>query len=142
MEKEESATASIGIKIHIRDLLFQLCETNEDIIKSMLFDGFIEDENGELNQIFHTIVHKRIHLDWMKLKDYLFQKFNQSDINLIDSVLLIPIKQIATTSRWGYEREGINSISRDLNFHLSLTDHMYKDIEHTEIVFILCQNSG
>ena len=138
MGKVESATASIGIKINMRDLLVQLCDSNQFIIKDMLMNGFIEDDDNDFNEEFRTIVDKKIHLDWVKLKDYLYSAFSKSVNNLLDAVLLFPMKCILTTERW--DREGMNGISRDLNFDLLLPN--ISDLEHTERVFILCQNSG
>ena len=50
-----------------------------------------------------------------------------------------------TSSRrlsWGYERSGTNSISRPLDFDLSVDIEKYKVLEKFEIAFILEQNSG
>jgi len=45
MGRDDSATAYIGIKISVYELVSQINESNFDLIKNMLFDGFIEDSN-------------------------------------------------------------------------------------------------
>lgn len=142
MGKSNSATASIGIKISIRDLLVQICDANITVVKYVLVNGMVEDENDELNEIFSIIVSENLELESMDLKDYLYNEFTQN--NLIDAVLLVHIKTILTTERWGYEREGINCSSRPLDFDLSvdLTQDSFHLLEHTELVFILDQCAG
>ena len=44
--------------------------------------------------------------------------------------------------RWGHDRYGSNCISRPMDFDLSVNIEKYKEIEKTEIVFILGQHSG
>ena len=46
MGRSEEATASIGIKILLSDLVEQLNETNMTLIREMLYNGRIEDNNG------------------------------------------------------------------------------------------------
>ena len=45
MGRDDLATAYIGIKISVSELVSQIDESNFDLIKNMLFDGFIEDSN-------------------------------------------------------------------------------------------------
>jgi hypothetical protein len=45
----ETATASIGIKILLSDLILQIKENNVTQIKEMLYYGFIEDDNDYFN---------------------------------------------------------------------------------------------
>ena len=52
------------------------------------------------------------------------------------------VKKILETDRWGYDRYGTNSNSRPIDFDLSVNIEKYKEIEKTELVFILCQSSG
>jgi hypothetical protein len=56
MGKCDGATASIGIKISLSDLVLQLNETNMDLIIEMLTNGFIEDDNEFLNEEFYGIL--------------------------------------------------------------------------------------
>ena len=43
--------------------------------------------------------------------------------------------------RWGYDRDGLNSISRPIDFDLSINTDKYNSIENTEIVLILRQSA-
>jgi len=56
MGKSETASASIGIKILLSDLLEQINETNFTLIKKMLYDGCIEDMNGYYNEAYKIIL--------------------------------------------------------------------------------------
>jgi hypothetical protein len=60
----------------------------------------------------------------------------------LDKPLLVPLEDILTMDRWGHERDGSNCISRPIDFDLSVNIEKYKDIEKTEIVFILGQHAG
>ena len=48
----DTASASIGIKILLSDLILQMNETNCELIKKMLYKGCIEDENDFFNEVF------------------------------------------------------------------------------------------
>ena len=61
---------------------------------------------------------------------------------LFDKYLLFPIKQILSTDRWGYDRNGTNGSARPIDFDLSLDIEKYKEIKKFKIVFILTQSSG
>ena len=52
MGKSETASASIGIKILLSDLILQINKTNFGLIKKMLYDGFIEDSNDYYNEVY------------------------------------------------------------------------------------------
>ena len=45
MGRCDTATASLGIRILLSDLIEQIDENNFDLIKKMLNDGIIEDSN-------------------------------------------------------------------------------------------------
>jgi hypothetical protein len=144
MGKCESATASIGIKVLLSDLILQINETNFTLIKEMLDNGFIEDENDYFNNMYSNIVNRN---DLSKnYKEQLTQYFKLNDSSvgsgcLFDKFLLVPVKQILKTDRWGYDRSGSNCVSRQIDFDLSVNIEKYKEIEKKEIVFILGQNS-
>jgi hypothetical protein len=144
MGKCESATASIGIKVLLSDLILQINETNLTLIKEMLDNGFIEDENDYFNNMYSNIVNRN---DLSKnYKEQLTQYFKLNDSSvgsgcLFDKFLLVPVKQILKTDRWGYDRSGSNCVSRQIDFDLSVNIEKYKEIEKKEIVFILGQNS-
>lgn len=62
MGRDDSATAYIGIKISVYELVSQINESNFDLIKNMLFDGFIEDSNDFYNEVFKKILNEDIEL--------------------------------------------------------------------------------
>jgi hypothetical protein len=159
MGRCDTAKASIGIKILLSDILLQINETNFDLIKEILNDGFIEDENDFFNEMYKNIldcddVH---HGNCNDVKEYLINEFknNGSYIKtnkkvqeslyhgcLFDKELLFPIECILDTNRWGYERNGTNSISRAIDFDLSVNIEKYKIIDKIKVVFILSQHAG
>ena len=110
----------------------------------MLDNGFIEDENDYFNNMYSNIVNRN---DLSKnYKEQLTQYFKLNDSSvgsgcLFDKFLLVPVKQILKTDRWGYDRSGSNCVSRQIDFDLSVNIEKYKEIEKKEIVFILGQNS-
>ena len=55
MGRCETATASIGIKILLSDLISQINETNFTLITELLHRGFIEDDNDYFNEIYSKI---------------------------------------------------------------------------------------
>ena len=61
---------------------------------------------------------------------------------LFERYLLVSVKDILETERWGYERSGTNSMSRPIDFDVSVPIEKYKDIEKIKTVFILKQHSG
>jgi hypothetical protein len=71
---------------------------------------------------------------------------NEEDGVLWDRYLLVPVKEILSTTRYGYDRYGTNATSRplDFNFDIDFAKEKYKDIlnANADIVFILEQNSG
>ena len=166
MGKSETATASIGIKILLSDLVSQINETNFFLIKKMLYDGCIEDANGYFNEAYKNILgyddgdievpeeydtfkeyvsgQFKLHGDYYKSKSTNIVTSDLSHGCLLEKYLLVPIKDILDTERWGYERYGINSASRPLDFDLSINLEEYKknNIEKYNVVFIVKQHSG
>jgi hypothetical protein len=160
MGKSESVSASIGIKILLSDIITQINETNFNIILDMLVNGFIEDQNDYFNEVYREIIDTdNIYGNYTDVKEYLLTEcknkgsYNKSKFNnykeytldngrLFEQHLLVPIKEILTTERWGYDRYGTNSAYRSLDFDLSANIDKYKSIENTELVFILGQHSG
>ena len=164
MGKSEKATAVIGIRILLSDLVSQMNETNYELIKKMVCEGCIEDENGFYNESFKNIVgyeyeYNELPHHWSTCKEYLLNEFkNNGSYNkdrytnkstpdfshgsLLDNHLLVTIKEILSTERWGYNRHGINSSTRSLDFDLSVNTEEYKDIQHFTTVFFLKQYSG
>jgi hypothetical protein len=166
MGKSETATASIGIKILLADLVAQINETNFTLIKKMLYDGSIEDANGYFNEAYKNILGYddgdiELPEQYNTFKDYVTEQFKihgdyykskstsivTSDLShgcLLKQTLLVSVKDILDTERWGYERYGINSASRSLDFDLSIDLEEYKknNIKKYTVVFILKQHSG
>ena len=160
MGKCETSTTSIGIKILLSDLVSQINEKNVALIKEIIYDGFISDENEHYNDAYTEIVWcNDLPENYLEYKDFLEQEFknkgsylhvrNSSKIEpdlrngyLWERELLFPIKKILATDRWGYNREGKNGNYRPIDFDLSVDTEKYKDIEKYTIVFILEQYSG
>ena len=164
MGKSETATASIGIKILLSDLILQINETNLNLIKKMLYDGCIEDSNGYYNEAYKNIVgygedDNELTEDYLECKEYLINEFKTngsyykskfsskvepdlSEGTLFERYLLVPIKDILETERWGYERYGVNSASRPLDFDLSVELTKYQDIKNFNVIFFVKQHSG
>ena len=148
--------ASIGIKILLSDLILQINETNFNIIKEILNNGFLEDENDTFNDVFYKIIfNRKDDLNYADFKEYLINESKKcnslrascmlavaDDSSLFDKVFLFPIKEILTTQIYGYDSNaGTNSISRKMDFDLSVNIDKYKEIKNVEIVFILAHHS-
>jgi hypothetical protein len=163
MGKSETASASIGIKILLSDLIIQINETNFNLIKKMLYDGCIEDSNGYYNEAYKIILgHDEDNIElpqtYNEFKDYITEQFKLhgsyykskfsskvSDLNdgtLFERYLLVSVKDILETERWGYERYGVNSASRPLDFDLSVELTKYQDIKKFNVIFFVKQHSG
>lgn len=141
MGKCETAKTSIGIKILLSDLILQINETNFDLIKEILNEGFISDENENYNNVYTDIIWSNdLPKNYLDFKNFLEQEFKYR--GLFDEELLLPIKKILSTDRWGYNREGRNGNYRPIDFDLSMDIEKYKEIKKYTIVFILEQYSG
>jgi hypothetical protein len=162
MGRCETATAYIGLKILLSELILQINETNFTQIKEMLCYGFIEDDNNYFNEVYHKIMNNnKLPENYLDYKEYLENKFKNNgtyfksrgynqeiptlnDGCLFDKELLFPVKKILTMDRWGDidSRDGPNCVSRPIDFDLSINIEKYKEIEKTKIVFLLAQHSG
>lgn len=141
MGKCETSSTSIGIKILLSDLIFQINEKNFGLIKQILNDGFISDSNEHYNDAYTEIILcNDLPKNYLEFKDFLEQEFKNK--GLLEKELLLPIKKILETDRWGYNREGRNGNYRPIDFDLSVDIEKYKEIEKYTIVFILEQYSG
>ena len=141
MGKCETAKTSIGIKILLSDLILQINETNFDLIKEILNKGFISDENEYYNDAYAEIILcNNLPKNCLEFKDFLEQEFKNR--GLFEQELLLSIKNILRTDRWGYNREGRNGNYRPIDFDLSVDVEEYKEIKKYTIVFILEQYSG
>ena len=164
MGKSETASASIGIKILLSDLILQINKTNFTLIKKMLYDGCIEDSNGYYNEAYINILgypygEDKLTGDYLECKEYLINEFKTngsyfkskfsskvepdlSEGTLFERYLLVSVKDILETERWGYERYGVNSASRPLDFDLSVELTKYQDIKFFNVIFFVKQHSG
>ena len=162
MGRCETATASIGIKIVLSDLITQMNENNFNLIIELLRKGFIEDENDYFHEVYSNIIftfNEIVQTDFNEHKEYLTNQFTSNGSYhksrskfppiptldkgcLLDKILLIPIKDILSIDRWGHDRDSSNCVSRNLDFELSLDTEKYKEIKNFEIVFILGQHAG
>ena len=174
MGKSENASAYIGLKILLSDIVSQINETNVPLIQEMLQNGFIDDSNEHFQEVYMDILEC---VKWDRdesLKAYLTHAFkntgsyytcrftdktssdktssdktssdktlsNEEDGFLWDQYLLVPVKEILSTTRYGYDRYGTNATSRPLDFDFEISTDKYKDVLNADIVFILEQNSG
>jgi hypothetical protein len=162
MGRCETATASIGVKILLSDLISQINETNFNVIMEMIEVGFIEDDNDYFNEVYQSIVYDDVmnNGNWLDVKRNLISEFNsKGTINrykfsnrpeeptlsngcLFDKYLLVPVKQILRTARWGYDRNGTNCSSRPMDFDLSVDLEKYQGIDKFTTVFLVTQHSG
>lgn len=150
MAKCETATASIGIRILLSNLIPQINKNNYPLIKEMLTKGCIEDEDDYYNESYNKVIESAptelffFKEDCEEVKDYFittFKRFGSCDESLFEKALVLPINEILTNSRWGYDRYGTNCIARTMDFSLSVDIEKFKDLEHIEIVFLLRQHS-
>lgn len=160
MGKCETAKASIGIKILLSDLISQLNEDNFELIQEMIQDedAYIEDQNDSFNEVFDNIKYDYLPKTHLEFKEYLSEQFktkgsyrktrNGESIPTLangclwDQYLLVPVKDIFETERWGYERYGTNGSSRPLDFDLSVDLTQYEELKNIQTVFLLRQHSG
>ena len=163
MGKSETASASIGIKILLSELIEQINKTNFTLIKKMLYDGCIEDSNGYYNEAYKIILghdedNDELPQTYNEFKDSVTEQFklhgsyykskfsskvpDLSNGTLFERYLLVSVKDILETERWGYERYGVNSASRPLDFDLSVELTKYQDIKNFNVIFFVKQHSG
>jgi len=156
MGKSETAKASIGIKFLLSDLILQINENNFELIKEILKNGFISDENDIYNDVYSDIIWcDKIPKNYLDFKIFLEQEFKNKgsylsnklefDLtsgSLFEKELLLPLKEILETDRRGYDRHGINGNYRPIDFDLYVDTEKYKELEKYTIVFILRQYSG
>lgn len=108
MGRSESATASAGYRVSIRDLIETIHDDDScTYAYETLTDYyvFLEDENDNDNQQFLKITDTlERKASWELTKTYLMEQFD----SLLDYALLIPVLHLVETTRWGYNREGRN----------------------------------
>jgi hypothetical protein len=154
MGRCESATASIGIKILLSDLVSQINATTINLIKKMLYDGCVEDSNDDWNRAFEQIIgDDGVEKNETAFKDYVTSKFTARVGHVRDSLLekylLVPMEELVSNERWGWTREGTNAMSSpvgtfadDLPNQLAVYKEKYKDINKFTFVFMIKQYAG
>ena len=129
MGKCETSTTSIGVKILLSDLILQINEKNVDIIKEILYNGFISDENDIYNDVYSDIIWSNIlPKNYLEFKEFLEQEFKNKGSSSYYSNKI--------------EFDLTSNCYRPIDFDLSLDIEKYKQIEKYTIVFILEQYSG
>ena len=153
MGRCESATASIGIKILLSDLVSQINATNMNLIKKMLCEGCIEDSNNFYNRAFEQIIgDDGVEENAVDFKEYLTSKFTErvnKDDALLERYVLVPMEELVSNERWGWTREGTNAMSSpledfvdDLPNQIEVFKKTYKDINNFTFVFMIKQYAG
>ena len=164
MGRCDTVTASLGIKILLSDLIEQINEDNFDLIKKMLNDGIIEDSNEYFNEVYQKVIgydNADVILpdNYIEFKEHLTKEFKSNGsyykskhsnfvepyLNkgcLYDRHLLVSVREILSTERWGYSREGTNSSSRPIDFDLTVDTDDYKMIKKFKSCLLLKQHTG
>ena len=161
MGRSETATASIGIKIILSDLVEQITETNAALIKKILNKGYIEDSNEFYNENYRRIVdYDDYHLpeNYLELKEHLMKEFKThgsilkskytskelpdlQNGSLLEKELLVPVDEIVSNQRWGYNREGVNAMSSPY-YNIAPNLEEYKGLTNFKVVFIIMQDAN
>ena len=154
MGRCESASASIGIKILLSDLVSQINATTMNLIKKMLYDGCIEDSNDDWNRAFEQIIgDDGVEENAVEFKEYLTRKFTaqvgHNKDSLLERYLLVPLEELVSNERWGWTREGTNAMSSpledfadDLPNQIAVFKETYKEIKNFTFVFMIKQYAG
>ena len=164
MGRCDTATVALGIKILLSDLIEQINEENFNLIKKMLNDGIIEDSNEYFNEVYKKVIgyddaNVELPSNYLEFKEYLtkefqrngsyyksrFTNFVEPDLTngcLFDKYLLVSIKELISTDRWGYDCYRINSTSRPIDFDLTVDIEEYKKISKFSISLILKQHTS
>jgi hypothetical protein len=150
MGKSETATSSIGIKIKFVELANLLNADNFESINSILNNAIIEDENEHYNDNYQDMI-SEMYVYEVDYKNNIitFDKYKQELMTytkLFDYKLLIPVHEILSTTRWGYDRDGVNSSSMEIKDAMKIINkklpNEYKFLSSYPIVFMLYQVSG
>jgi hypothetical protein len=137
MGRCDKATVSIGIKILLSDLISQINENNFNLIKKMLEVGCVEDENDDCNDTYINVIQENMfqkNYNYVEFREYITDEFSGYLFNMD---LLVPIKNILSSERWGYNVSGTNSISKTMDSELSIDLEEYSEIKNLKTVIIL-----
>jgi hypothetical protein len=146
MGRSESAYSFVGYCVRLQDLLEQI---HDDASLTYVYDTltdsdvFIADENEEENHDYLRQMNKlewNEENSWESNKDMLLTKMAR----LVHHTLLIPVIELASNTRWGYNREGVHGGYHPVCDHFSerLSD-LYENCppNHT-VVWIIRQSGG
>jgi len=156
MGRSDTATVTVGIKIQLSTLIEQINDDNLVSIQNMLENGFIDDENGEMNTGLRDLVYgikKSCNAqgkDAAHYKNILKEDFDigsRSNGPLWNEHILIPEDRLLHTTRWGYQREGYNGTSRNMDFDMRSIEARINDkykniITGYTVALILLQSGG
>ena len=121
MGKSSTASAAIGFRVQLSELIELFCEENFDQMKNIFDVVIIEDENDFLNGEYSCVTevlyeqtneYKTNKITFIDLKNMLISESKSREI--YKSFALVPTHIILNTERWGYTREGTNASSRDI----------------------------
>lgn len=125
MGRSESAYCFVGYRVLIKKLLENIHDEESftyayDTLTDS--DVFLADDNDENNNTFFNITWK-LEMDedvsWEANKEMLLEKM----ATLVHHQLLVPVIELASNNRWGYDRNGINGdyavVSDDFNERLN-----------------------
>lgn len=144
MGHSECATAMIGYRVRIQHLLESIhdeksCKEVYDTLTNQRV--FVEDENDEDNLTFMDIIYSLEKSDepWQTVKEAWMNEFR----SLIQHDLLIPLYSLVDTTRWGYNREGMNgsSVLISPSFLTSMEQWQQTCPPHHTLVWIIRQSS-
>lgn len=142
MGHSETATASVGYRVTLRDLIESIHdeESCSEVYVALSKKGaFLEDENDEDNLSFESIIGElEADDDWEAVKELWMKQFHR----FLNHDLLIPMIRIGETTRWGYSREGVNGIGTRLSidqFSEKLRQLQETCPPHHSLTWIICQ---
>lgn len=144
MGRSESATVSIGYRVSIHDLIESICDDESCTYAYNTltnYDTFVQDQNDELNNTFLNITEDLRKQDsWEETKELCRQQFAK----LAHRNLLLPMTPLASTTRWGYNREGIHGVGSFVNDHfLETLEQLQQNCPpHHHVAWIVRQSGG
>lgn len=144
MGRSESTTVSIGYRVSIRNLIESIHDDESCTYAYDIFtddNTFVEDQNEEVNHDFQNIIEWLANQDsWEVTKEEWIRKFDK----LIHKDLLLPVIQLADTSRYGYDRHGVNGVGSFVtdDFTEKLEELRQRCPPHHRVAWIVRQSGG
>ena len=122
MRKSDSSFVSFGIRIRLGTLVNQITLENFEKIKHMIVKedgGFLEDENGLLNDLFFNIVRDVSEInDYITFKETLIHKFRTHEIisdwdvcNSLQDKNFLFMEDVLIGSRKSHDWHGTSGVS-------------------------------